>query len=868
MATLLADELHASGTPSARARVFVAAMGDVVRTAVAERRQPSNTFGSSSSMPALPPGSDAPRPRGRDLLSNFLQDFRHGVRLLRRYPAMAAIATATLALGIGANTAIFSVVDAVLVRALPYPHPEALVTVFESRVTEGVQRNAVTPADFVDWRADNQSFSAMAAFAETTASLSGAGEPAQILVGLGSPGFFDVLGVQPEIGRGFLPEEEQRGKHRVAVLTHGFWTRQFGADPGVIGQTVIITGNAWRIIGVLPDTFQFLDHDIALFGPLALTTPLSRGGHSLEVYGRLKAGVSLDAARSDMDRIARRLQNDFPEDNRGHGVFVEPMQTTFVQPVRTRLIVLLVGVGFVLLIACANVASLLLVRSAARAREMAVRAAIGASRHRLVRQGLAECLVLASAGGVLGLGLAHLLIRALPAVLPAQLSIVRTAALGLDLRVLAAAAAITMLTTLLFGALPALLSSRTNVVGTLNQGGRGATGIARPVRLALVIGEVALASLTLVGAGLVVRSFAETSSQPLGFDPHERAVMELAAPEARYTTEASRTAAMQELERRLAAIPGVRSVGAIDLLPLSGEDARLTVAIDGHAPVADAPTRMHPRAVTPTYFQAAAVGLVRGRRFTDADRVGTPLVAIVNETAAARFWPGEDVIGRRFNFGRDDEPWITIVGVARDVRHWGFSKDINPMVYLPEAQEVWSSGVMQFVIDTPLSVETLRPFAAAAVHGFDPNMPLGNLRPFDGLVANALRADRAQTLLMTAFGVLALLLAAVGIYGVMSQLVNSRVQEIGVRLALGARPAHILTQFLAGCVWQVAVGIVAGGLAGVYLMTRAGILVRISAWDPIALSLAAAVIFTAAMLACLVPASRAMRVDPVTAMRP
>ena len=579
----------------------------------------------------------------------------------------------------------------------------------------------------------------------------------------------------------------------------------------------------------------------------------------------MKPGVTLAQAHSEMASLGLALEQAYPDANAGHGAHVVPLKSELVGPVRTGLVVLVVGVGLVLLLAAVNVANLMLVRGARRAREMSVRAALGADRWRLVSQSFAECLALAAAGGALGVGLAALLIRALPLVLPEQLAVIRTEDLQIDVRVLDAALLLTMITSFVFGALPALQASRPDVAEAIKHGGRGASAISRRTRVAIVISEVTLASFALVGAGLIVRSFAAASGEPLGLDPHDRIVMELAAPAAKYTTDEARNLAMLELERKLAALPGVMTVGAIDALPLSGDDMRRDVAIEGSEPLKDLPTRMHPRSVTPTYFKAAGMTLLSGRGFSAGDRADAPPVSIVTETAANLFWPGQDAVGKRWKFDSDGSRWVTVVGIAADVRHWGLSQPVKPMVFLPLDQRM--SGAMTFISHTTLSTAAFAVAAREVVHRFDPSLPVGNLRTFDDVVAKSLQSARAITLLMSIFGGLALLLASIGIYGVMSQLVVSRAHEIGLRTALGARPAQIAAHFLAGCLWQTAAGFVIGGAAGVVLMSTVPILFGVQPWDPKTLVTVALTIFSASLIACLFPVTRALRIDPIAAIR-
>ncbi|HKV98733.1 MAG TPA: ABC transporter permease [Vicinamibacterales bacterium] len=842
------------GRPWALAALWIAAAYDVFAEAVSSRSwRPAWSLQWRSAMRAT--GSDV----------------RHGFRLIRRYPASAAIAILTLALGIGANAAIFSVVDSVLLRSLPYPEPDRLVMVWEKRIKEHVLNNPVSAADFLDWRTQNDVFENMAAETDTSISVTGDGDPVVVSAEVVSWAFFDVLGVRPQLGRTFQPDDEGRGPdRRRAVITDGFWRQRYGADPNVVGRKISLNGNPWTVIGVLPPSFHFVDA-AQVFAPLVLDGPgitPSRVSHNFAVYARIKHGVTFAQASASMDQLGARLEQEHPKENANHGAYVSPLRDELVGPVRTSLVALFAAVGVVLLIACVNVASLLLARAASRQREMAVRAALGASRGRLVSQTLVESIVLSVAGAVTGIGVAELLIRALPVVLPSQLSVVGIDEIALNWRVLLFAAALAMLTGVAFGLLPALHASAPNVSTELAHGGRSAPGIRRRARLALVIGEVALAALALVGAGLVMRSFAATMAQPLGFDPAGRVVFTISMPAARYPTPETRIQALADIEDRLRTIPGASSVGAIDLLPLNGGDSRTGIAVEGREPKPDEPpSRMHPRLVTPGYFQTMGVRLVRGRAFTPADRAGSELVAVINEAAGRRFWGDTDPIGKRFRFGGDDpDRWRTIVGVTVDVRHWGLRRDVNPMVYLPQAQE--GSQFLTFVVRSDGGSATIANAARATAAQFDPNLPLADVRTMDQVVATSVRSERAQTILMATFGITALALAMIGIYGVMGQLVTARQHEIGVRMALGARPTTILRQLLTESCWQAAIGLIIGLTAGAALMRLAtALLFNVTPTDPLTLAFVGVILLGAALVACVIPGRRAMRTDPVEALK-
>jgi predicted permease len=866
MAQLFRDHRRElSGRPMRLLTLWFGAACDVVLEAIAARRPPRVTRARWNDDSSHSTSFGA---KGGRVMRSVMADFRHGIRLLRKYPASSVLALATLAIGIGANTAIFSVVDRVLLQALPYPDPDKLVMVWEKRPREGVMRNVASPADYLDWRSRNTAFENMAGFAATQVSITGDGEPVQVPTAAVGWSLFDVLKVRPELGRTFQPDDEILGRHRVVVLSHAIWQSRYGGQRDIVGRRLQLNGNAWEVIGVLPASFQFIQ-DVDLWVTLVIGTDASRVTHQLEVYARLKPGVSFEQSLDSMDRLGQQLESEYPDANRGHGISVERMRDVYVGPVRATLVVLFVAVGLVLLIACVNVANLLIARAAARRREMAVRSALGASRSRIVSQTLVESISLAVVGGLAGLVVGWALLKALPAVMPERLSVVGVEAIGLDVRVLLFSFALALVTGVIFGLLPAWQASKPDMTETLKEGGRGAAGIRRPARIALVIGEVTLASLTLVGAGLVVRSFAQTMKQPLGFDPSQRLSFTLSIPAARYKTPEERRAVLSDLERRFAALPGVESAGAVNLLPLSGGDSRTGIGFENReSRPDDPPTRMHPRVVTPTYFQTMGIPIRQGRGFEPADDDRALPVVVISEASVRRFFPNGDAIGKRVRFG-GDETWRTIVGVAGDVRHWGLRRDSNPMIYWPHAQA--TMPFMTYVLRADVDPASLTSAVRNAVAAVDPNLPVAAVKTLDNWVADSVRSERAQTLLLGAFGVLALLLAVIGVYGVMAQVVATRVQEIGVRMTLGARPVDILRRLMTEGLWQTLAGLAIGLTAGSFVM-RLGtlpdeMLFHVEPWDPLTLSAVAAILITATLAACLVPARRAMRVDPVDALR-
>ncbi|MBA2260558.1 MAG: ABC transporter permease [Acidobacteria bacterium] len=564
------------------------------------------------------------------------QDVRYALRLLVKQPGISIVAILTLALGIGANTAIFSAVNAVLLRPLPYPSADRLVMVWEKRHTEGVLDNVVSPADFLDWAKMHRSFSAIAGMTAITADLTGAGEPVRLFAGAVSPPFFDVLGVTPALGRTFRAAEATVGQHRVVILGRKIWQERFGSDPAVVGRKILLNSVPHEVVGVLPASFEFPDATLELWAPLAFTggpRPPSRTNHFLNVYARLKDDITLEQARTDMDRVGAELTALYPDANRNHGAHVALLRDELRAPVKGGLLTLLTAVGFVLLIACVNVANLLLARAASRRREMAVRAAVGAARWRLAGQALTESVVLALLGGAAGLVVAYWGIELLRQITPQDVQVLGVEEVRLNPSVLGFTLLLSIVTGLVFGILPAWQLASQDVNASLKEGGRSAAGVRKRLRMVLVVSEIALASLLLVGAGLTLRSFQTVLRAGVGFSQDDLLTAFISLPAARYSTDPQRVAAYDEIERRFASLPGVRSVGGTSHLPLSGSDSRSGVAIEGREPVPDAPTRAHPRAVTLDYFKTMGIRLVAGRNFASTDHSESPFVVIVNETS-------------------------------------------------------------------------------------------------------------------------------------------------------------------------------------------------------------------------------------------
>jgi putative ABC transport system permease protein len=806
--------------------------------------------------------------RWRWWMHAFVQDVRYALRLLVKQPGVSIVAGVTLALGIGANTAIFSAVDAVLLRPLPYPDADRLVKIWEKRLREGVFNNVVAPADFVDWSKMSSAFEAMAAFTAVTADLTGAGEPVRLFAGAVSPDFFDILRVSPVIGRSFRPEEGRVGRHRVVVLNHGLWERRFGSDPAIVGQKILLNGVPHDVIGVLPRSFEFPDRTIELWSPLAFdgaTEAPTRSNHFLEVYARLKPEVSLERARADMDRLGAELSRQYPDSNQNHGAHVAPLREELTHTVRTGLLLLLGAVGFVLLIACVNVSNLLLARAASRRREMAVRAAVGASRGRLVGQSLTESLLLGVLGGAAGLLVARWGIGVIRALTPNEMPLLGIDHLGVDVRVLLFTLLLSLATALLFGILPAWHLASQDLGESLKDGGRTSGGVRRRIRLALVVGEIALASLLLFSAGLTLRSFQTLLREDTGITTDRVLTALVALPYTRYNNDEKRATAFREITRRLSTIPGVQSAGATSRLPLAAENARRGVVIEGRETTSDAPTRAHPRAIAGNYFRAMGITLASGRPFTEFDRNDSPLVVVVNETMANRYWPGTSPLGKRIRWtGIDD--WREVIGVVRDVRSWGYEAPVNPEVYMPLEQYPLSS--MYFVLATEGNPTAVAGAFREQLRAVDADLPLSNVRTMEQVAARSMTSRRVSMQMLTTFGVLALVLAAAGIYGVMAHLVALRTPEIGVRMTLGARPPDIMKLVIRDGLAQAFVGLGIGITAGVLLMRSfRTLLYGVHPADPLTLVAVVVILAGTAVAACLIPARRAMRVDPVQALR-
>jgi putative ABC transport system permease protein len=807
-----------------------------------------------------------PVARWRFWVSAFIRDLRYGARVLWKTPGMTLVAVITLALGIGANAAIFSLLDAVVLRPLPYADPDQIVTLWEKRLPEGTFDNVVAPADYKDWAAQATSFSTIAAEAASTRDLSVNGIPERVLIGAATAHLFDVFQVQPVHGRVFRAGEDEVGRHRIVVMSNGLWQRRYGADPSLVGRTIDLSGVAHEIVGILPPAFEFPGEPRELWVPMPLGGEQPRASHFLTVYARLKPGVTLEEARAEMDRIGAVLATQYPETNRDHAPHVRPLEDYLRGPVRTGVWILTGAVAFVLLIACVNVSNMLLARAASRRREMAVRAAVGAGRARLAGQALTESLLLSAVGTVAGLGVAALAIRALPALLSAREPIFGLDAVSLNGRTVVFAALSCVITGLVFGLLPAWHASHDDPNDGLKGGGRSAGGLRRKLRVALVGVEIALASLLLVGAGISLRSFAGVLAQPTGFESADRLTFEIALPAARYKDDAAVRNRMSEIELRLEALPGVRGVASSVFFPLTGAEARSGISVEGSVPVeGEGPRRAHYRPVSHDYFGTMGITLVRGRAFARTDDERGPPVAIVNQALADRYWPAGSAVGARV-LRNGTDTWLTIVGISANVRAWGPEQPVNPELYVPLAQQPFRFTT--FVLHTQGDPLALLPAVRQTIREVDPALPVSRVRTLEELVAAATAARRSTTVLLGSFAVVALVLAVVGVYGVMAHVMAMRTGEIAVRMTLGAAPGDVLTSVMREGL-AVAVGGLATGFAAslALLEVLRTVAFGIEPLDLVTYGAVGLVLTTSTLAACWVPARRAMRVDPAVSLR-
>jgi putative ABC transport system permease protein len=796
-------------------------------------------------------------------------ELRHALRSLRKSPGFTTAAVLTLALGIGANTAVFSLVRGVLLRSLPYPQSERIVSIRESNSGRASAETSVSLPNFLDWEAQNRVFSAMGAYFTAPLALAERGEAARLEGAAVTPGFFATMGVRPEIGRVFAAEETRPGRDRVVILSHGVWTRVFGADPTLVGRSIQLEGEAYLVAGIMPAGFRFPEDGADVWVPLTVPDNVAtqRGAHYLSVVARLAPGTALEQASAEMRLIADRLRRQYAKTNAGYSAVVEPLREELVGAVRPALWMLFGAVAFVTLIACANVANLLLARGARRGPELAIRAALGAGRARIVRQLLTESLLLALAGAgaglVLAAGVQELIVRLAPADIP------RLAEVGIDAGVLAFTAVCSIAAACLFGLAPALSAVRSDPARALRSGtSRVSAGGATRLRRLLVVGEMGLALLLLTGGGLLLKSLAKLSSVDPGFRAQRVVAFELALPQAAYPDDARIGTFMDTLLSRIRAIPAVRSAGAIFGLPLTGLSFSSSFRVAGKSPDADEFSAQL-RVASVGYFRTVGIPLVAGRLFDETDRPGAPMAVLASRSAARRFFPKGDALHQRIRFGA--RPGGTriegeVVGIVGDVRDRALETEPAPEFYGNLAQAPVSE--FHVVVRTEAAPEAMLPALAAEVAKLDAGIPVAHRTTLREVVAGSTARPRFYTLLLLCFAGIAIALSAVGIYGVVAYTVSQRTREIGIRMALGADGREIRRLILGEGVRLAAAG-VALGLVAAVLLTRLlrGLLFEVAATDPATHAAVAGVIAAVALAACSIPARRAARLDPLEALR-
>jgi putative ABC transport system permease protein len=810
------------------------------------------------------------------VLEEIAQDIRYGLRTLAKSYGFTTVAVLTLALGIGANSAIFSFVDGVLLKPLPYPDPERILQVWEK--PPGGGNNGVSTANFLDWQHQSDVFEQMVATTGGSMTLSGIGDPVMLRVGRVSAGYFDVFGIKPALGRTFAPDEDRPGKETVVVLSHRIWTSQFGADTGIVGKTITLDNRPFTVIGVMPEGSAFDRGGNRMWRPLAFaTTERARNFHWLSIIGRLKPGVTMEKARAQMDGIGARIATDYPDSNKGWGVsLVRFVDVVVGQQLRSSLYVLLAAVGMLLLIGCANLANLTLARGTSREREVAVRAALGAGRGRLIRQFLTESVLLATMGGVAGIAVGYGLMTFLkfmlpPFMLPAAVKV------EMDVRVLAFALVLSLVTGLVFGLAPALSATKPDLAGAMKEGGRGSSGdgARRRLRSALVVIEVALAFILLAGGGLVVRSFFQMMQVELGLDATNVLTMRLPVASDRFATPSALTAYVRDIVERVGRVPGVSGAATTDALPLEGYGNGMPLLIAGR-PVVDRANRQGAgfKVVHPNYFRVLGIHVIKGRGLTDQDVRSGPPVTVVNQSFVQRYFAKEDPIGQTLLVQEivtgspqlgSEIPW-QIVGVIADERTSSLEGTNRPGMYVPMEQS--PTTYLSLVVRGAIDADTLGRAVTYAVHQVDPNQAVTELRTLEQIKRESSASSRLRTTLLGIFAGLALLLSAVGIYGVISYTVAQRTHEMGVRAALGASAASLMRLVLSNGLFLTGIGLVLG-IAGAIGLTRllGTLLFGVGARDPLTLAGSAVILALVAAAACYVPARRAAMLDPLAALR-
>ena len=803
-------------------------------------------------------------------MDSLWKDLSFAVRVLWKSPGFSVVALLALVLGIGANTAIFSVVNAVLLRPMPFQDPDRIVMVWETS-PRTKKNNVANPQNFADWQKRNRSFEKMAAYVpfQLGMSITGEGTPEEVPGNFATREFFSILGVRPMLGRDFLPDEDKPNGPAVALISNGLWRRRYGADPNIVGKKLIVRGNATTVVGVLPASFRYPDLKVDIWVLARFDPQAQRTGRFLAAIARLKPGVSLSQAEADMKIIAAQIAQEHPGFDTNWGAEVVPMREQFTGDLKAPLLVLLGAVGLVLLIACANVANLMLMRSSGRQREMAIRTSLGATRRRIVRQLLVESSLLGIAGGLLGLLFAVWAKDLLLAMLPENMSVAKVNSVTIDQNVLAFTILLSLATGLLFGLLPALRASRPDLSDTLKEGGRAISASLRrnQMRAALAAGEIAIAIMLLIGAGLLIQSFFRLENVPPGFQPDRILSMRVSLTAARYNRLPQAAAGLDEMIRRIEQVPGVASAGSVQWPPLSGLASKTGFWLASRPkprPSEEPVTGVS--IVTPGYFASMSIPLLKGRLFTDRDREGTPQVTIISQELARQQFPTQDPLGQSLfvQWGRNTP--YQIIGVVGDVKHDGLDKEAFPTVYFPNAQETQTFATL--VIRTGENPMKLAPVIEQVIHGYDKDQTIADIQPLDAFLTKSVARPRFQSVLLSTFAGLAVLLAAIGIFGVMSYSVAQRSHEIGIRVALGAQREQVLRLVVGQGLILALIG-TAAGLAGAFALTRylKTLLFDVSATDPLTFITVPLILCGVSLAASYFPARRAMRVDPIIALR-
>ena len=808
-------------------------------------------------------------------METLLKDIRYAVRGLVKRPGFTVIALLTLALGIGANTAIFSVVNAVLLRPLPFRDPEQVVIVWEDASFAGFPHNTPAPANYIDWKNQNQSFSDMAASAEVSFNITGDGDPERVTAFAVTHNFFPLFGVQPLLGRSFLPEEDRPGGNKVIVLSYSLWQSRYGGDAHVLNRDIQLNGVKHTVVGVMPASFQFLESEVRLWVPLALDQEdmANRGGHYLNVVARLKPGVALSQAQADMNGVMRRIATDHPEETFDGkvGVVVMPMRDEVVGAARGSLVVLLVAVAFVLLIACANVAGLLLARAVGRRREIALRMALGAGRPIVVRQLLTESLLLSLVAGVLGTLLAYWSFSFLQRLVPEEMTL--STSLTLDTRILLFTILISIVTGIIFGLVPALQAAKVDLNEALKAGSARVTSTTW-LRSTMIVLEVALSLMLLIGAGLLIQTLFQIFGQYSVLEPEKVLTMRTVLPREKYKEPQRRNNFYRQVLERVEHLPGVVSAGYTTSVPLSWKGGTSGFLPEGiKSPIPGMAYDANDRQVSADYLKTMNIPLRAGRYFDDRDNEQSMPVAIINETMARQYWPGENALGRRFKSGDPNDPqtpWTQIVGIVADIRQMGLDEPVKAEMYFPYQQikdNIWYIP-RELAIRTSGDTSSLVGPVRQIIREVDPDQPVSNVATMAELLGTEASQRRMGMIMLVAFAALALLLASLGIYGVLAYFVTQHTSEIGVRMALGATTRNILFLVLRKGMALTLLGVVIG-MAAALALTRlmSSLLFGVKAIDPLTFVTVPLLLTGVALLACYLPARRATKVDPLVALR-